>query len=183
MIKQWFDSSRLFFTRFSIERPYLAISPQFRSTLVFLWGAGLIGFIYGHLIFVNPNSRSLSLFLSTSAWIGAVFILLLKNPWGRFYLLLQQIVVLIVFLIFLFVVSITLSILFFTPAVITIKIAWIIGCLIVAYIVWQLIYRVFFMAPTEESHYPAMRTAPLLFLFMIINYMWWLGVPLLRLFR
>ncbi len=176
MIRQFFDRIRLFLARYKIERPPLEF-PKFRSTLLILWALSFLGLAYGHIFSATASqAQTLSLLLTLIGWIGATFIVLLRNPFIRLRILLIQVMVLSVLLAFVFTLSISYSILYLDRSKVlsSIQYAWFGGTVVLGYTTWRLINYFFHnFNRLEERFYPGFFSAPCLFIVLVLNYAWW----------
>jgi hypothetical protein len=175
MVRQWFDKTRLALARYRVERLNLAF-PKFRSTLLLLWVISIIGLLYGHVLVPAPQPQTVSVTLTAIGFLGAVFILALENPIERLKLLLLQIVAILLFLAFGVVSYFTYVLLFQTQTAVlgSIKITWITGSVVVALLTWRTIRHLFArLRETNDKSYPGMISAPILFVIVVANYIWW----------
>ncbi len=169
------DRTRLFLVRFKIERPGFPIFPRFRTTLILLWVIALGGAAYGHVWLKGDQGRSLAYLCTILSWAGAVLILLLRETSQRIRTLLGQIVAITVTMLFVITLPIAYSLFYYaqSPAS-SIKVVWGGGVIVLGllslWLVWRTLVkpRVLF-----ETPYPGFRSAPLLFLVVAANYIWW----------
>ncbi len=178
MIKQWWERGRILFARYRAERLPLA-TPKFRSTLFVLWLLGLFALGYGRWYGKDVHSQTWSLILSGVGFLGAVTIVLLKNPWTRFKLLFLQILSVLLLFAFGGVAYVTYLILFHANGAVqlVVQLVWIGGLVLLAFITWRVVRRFFDQLETAaEVGYPGVATAPILFMLLVANYVgWWLA--------
>ncbi|HEY1074453.1 MAG TPA: hypothetical protein VGE59_02005 [Patescibacteria group bacterium] len=173
-MNQFLDSVRVFMAKLRVDFPSVAL-PRFTTTFALLWAIALLGLLYGHVFFASSQSRSVSLFLSAAGGIGALFVILLHDPWYRLKILFNQVVALVLLLAFLIVASVTYSITQLVANVSpSIQFAWMVGSVLLAYVSLRAVFGAFFnLRRMTDIVYPGMRsTAILLFLFFL-NYLWW----------
>lgn len=173
-MNQFLDSIRVFIAKLRVDFPSMAL-PRFTTTFALFWGLAFLGLLYGHVFFVSPQARAVSLFLSAAGAVGAVFVILLHDPWYRLKILLNQVFALALLFAFLIVASITYSITQVVANVSpSIQFAWMVGSVLLAYISLRAVFGAFFnLSRMTDIVYPGMRsTAILLFLFFV-NYLWW----------
>ncbi len=179
------NQTKLFFARLKIGRPNLPIFPQFKTTLVLLWLVSVSGMLYGHLVLKLPDGQSLSYLCTLLAWGGALLILLLRQTYVRFKILLGQMFALFLAMFFVSTLPIAYSLTYYaTNPAPSIKIAWFTGALILGGVSFVLVWRSFVRSRLLfESPYPGFRSAPLLFLVVMVNYLWWHWPFLISWFR
>jgi hypothetical protein len=184
-INDFTNQTKLFFTRLKIGRPSLPIFPQFKTTLVLLWLVSVIGMLYGHLVLKLPDGQSLSYLCTLLAWGGALLILLLRQTYVRFKILLSQTASLFLAVLFVATLPIAYSLTYYaTNPPLSIQIAWLSGVVILGCVAFMLVWRSFVRSRLLfESPYPGFRSAPLLFLVVMVNYVWWQWPFLVSWFR
>lgn len=175
----------LLIARARIERPSLLVAPQFRATLFVLWLISVASIIYPHVIHPNDGLRTLSIALSGGAWIGSVIILLLANPKSRIKRLMAQMLATIVTLLTVFVLSVGIVAIFENPfASLSLRVIWIIMTGFLGFVALLAIIRGFLRHPVgEDGPYPAMHSAPGLFIMWAMNVSWWFWSQLLSYWR
>ncbi len=175
----------LLIARARIERPSLLVSPQFRTTLFVLWLISLVSIIYPHIIQPNDGLRALSIALSGGAWIGAVIILLLAHPKSRVKRLINQVVATLLVVLTLFVLSVGIVAIFQNPfASLSLRVIWIIMTGLLGFVALLATIRGFLRRPIgEDGPYPAMHSAPGLFIALVANAAWWFWSQLLAFWR
>jgi bacteriorhodopsin len=173
--KDWLQSTRIFATRLKIERPKLATFPRFRTTQFLLWAIAFFGLLYGHVISPDPHNLSISLLLSFASWIAIVMIALAQNPLVRLKKLLAQIGASLLLLIFFVIATVSYSLIFIASNVSqTLRYVWFGAGILFGLLTLQVIYITFLKRSDQnDSDYPGMRSAPILFIFLIVNIIWW----------
>lgn len=175
----------LLIARARIERPSLLVSPQFRATLFVLWLISLASIIYPRVIPSGDGFRALSIGLSGGAWIGSVIILLLAHPKSRVKRLMTQVIATLLVVLTLFVFSVGVVAIFQNPfASLSLRVIWIIMTALLGFVALLATVRGFLRRPIgEDGPYPAMHSAPGLFVIFVANAAWWFWSQLLVYWR
>lgn len=174
MLQDQWDRIRIFFTRLKIEFPALAVFPRFRTTLALLGLLGVYGVLHGHVVAQGADARAVSVTLSMVSWLGAAFIVLLRNPLPRLKILVTQLVSILLFGCLVIAIAVAYAMWFAvsrTPE--SLKVAWLVASGLLAYLMVVTGYRGFVAVDYREPGYPGRRTTPLLFLLAVLNALWW----------
>jgi hypothetical protein len=187
MLRDWGHQARLSLARLKVEHPLLEevpSFPRFRATLLIVWIIAIGSFFIGRSFSVGHTSYKISLALSALSWFAAVFILLLNDPLPRVKLLLGQIITLILSTIFVPVLAITYSFFIYSgPVATSVKLAWIGGTALFAYITLSLVLKTFILPLFDPKRYPGFMSAPFLFGLLIANYVAWHWVLILQVIK
>lgn len=102
-------------------------------------------------------------------------IVLAQNPLIRLKKLLTQIGASLVLLIFFIIATVSYSLIFIASNVSdSLQYVWIGAGVLFGLLTMKVIYSTFFKRLDQgEGDYPGMRSAPILFLFLIVNIIWW----------
>jgi hypothetical protein len=175
----------LLIARARIERPSLLVAPQFRATLVVLWLISLASIVYPHIINPGGGLRALSIALSGGAWVGSVIILLLAHPKLRLQRLLTQITATLLIILTVFVTSVGFVAIFNNSfASFSLRIIWVVMTALLGLVALVAVVRGFLRRPVgEDGPYPAMHSAPGLFILWAANAAWWFWSQLLAFWR
>lgn len=181
-MNNFLETARILVAKLKIERPNLVVFPRFTTTFSLLWLIALVGLLYGHLVSKGEGARSLSLLLSGSSAVAALFIVLLRDPWPRLKLFLKQVMALGLLSAFLIVASLAYSLSQVIANVApSVQFSWLFGSILVGYLSLRALFNAYLNdRALMESAYPGMRSTSLLFFLFGINWVWWYGLGLLR---
>ncbi len=186
-MRDWMQQLRITVARLKIEHPTLVPSPlfpRFQATFLLLWVVSIVGLLVGRFFDHAPSAHTLSMLLTAASWLTSVFILLIHDPLPRATLLLGQIITLIFALLLVPVGFVAYSIFILSGnIVLTIKLAWLVGALLLAYVTVQLFVRTFVLPLFSRRRYPGMFSCPVLFVLLVINYIWWNWASFVSWFR